>query len=44
MLLQVMLWSLQGMCWQLLQIADLPIYRTAENRMLASVTATKMLR
>jgi len=35
--------SLQGMGWLLLVMADPPIGRTAENRMLASVAATKLV-
>jgi len=35
---------LQGMGWLLLAMADPPIGRTAENRMLAAVAATKLLR
>jgi len=36
--------SLQGMGWLLLAMADPPIGGTAENCMLASVAATKLLR
>jgi len=32
------------MGWLLLAMADLPIDRTAENHMLASVAATKLLK
>jgi len=44
MLWLLLLLSLQGMGWLLLAMADPPISRTAENRMLASVAATKLLR
>ena len=42
--LLLLLPSLQGTGRQLLAMADPPIGRTAENRILASVAATKMLR
>jgi len=35
---------LHGMGWLLLAVADPPIGRTAENRMLPLVAATKLLR
>jgi len=44
MLLLLLLLLLQGTGWQLLAMADPPIGRTAENHMLASVAATKLLR
>jgi len=41
----LLLWmSLQGMGWPRLAMADLPRGRTAENHMLASGAATKVLR
>jgi len=40
----LLLLSLQGTGWLLLAVADPPIGRTAENRMIASVAATKQLR
>jgi len=42
--LLLLLLSLQGMGWLLLVMADPPIDRKAENCMLASVVATKLLR
>jgi len=44
MLLQLLLLLLQGTGWLLLAMADPPIGRTAENCILASVAATKLLR
>jgi len=44
MSLLLLLLLLQGMGWLQLAMADKPIGRTAENRMLASVAATKLLR
>jgi len=44
MMMLLLLLLLQGTGWLLLAMADPPIGRTAENRMLASVAATKLLR
>jgi len=44
MSLLLLLLLLQGTGWLLLAMADPPLGRTAENRMLASVAATKLLR
>jgi len=44
MLLLLLLLLQQGMGWLLLAVADLPIGITAENHMLASEAATKLLR
>jgi len=44
MLLLLLLLLLQGMGWLLLAMADPLIGRTAENCILASVAATKLLR
>jgi len=44
MLLLLLLLSPQGIGWLLLAMADPPIGRTAENRMLPSLAATKLLR
>jgi len=44
MSLQLLLLLLQGTGWLLLQMADLPIGRTAKNRTLPSVAARKLMR
>jgi len=44
MSLLLLLLSLQGTGWLLLAMGDPPIGRTAENGILASVAATKLLR
>jgi hypothetical protein len=44
MTLLLLLLSLQGTGWLLLVMADPPIVRTAENCILSSVAATKLLR
>jgi hypothetical protein len=44
MSLLLLLLLLQGTGWQQLAMADSPMGRTAQNRMIASIAATKLLR
>ena len=44
MMLVLVLLLLQGTGWLQLAMADLPIGRTADNRMVATVATTKLLR